>query len=94
MQSLASKNGGFLLHLLAVFSASKQNQIAMATSKVPIRILSAMHLSFFAQNKELMQHGWTALGNIVDTPVPSGGKVREEEEREGEREREREGERD
>lgn len=75
MNALAVKFGPLWLHLVAILTTSCQNQHSLVERRGASHILSCMHLSIVSSSLEFQRHGWTALGNVVGTPVQPGKKV-------------------
>ena len=78
MTAFAEKQGEVWCHLLALFSHSQQNQLYMTYKRHPTRVLSCMHLNIMSAKVRFQEYGWTVLANTVNTPMPMGGKVRNE----------------
>ena len=75
MNALAVKFGPLWLHLVAILTTSCQNQHSLVKRRGASHILSCMHLSILSSSLDFQHHGWTALGNVVGTPVQPGQKV-------------------
>ena len=75
MNALAVKFGPLWLHLVAILTTSCQNQHSLVERRGASHILSCMHLSILSSSLDFQHHGWTALGNIIGTPVQPGQKV-------------------
>ena len=75
MNAVATRHCPLWMQLVMIFSASHQNQLAMVEARSPSHILSCMHLAILADSDDFQQHGWTALANVVATPISPGKKV-------------------
>lgn len=69
MVSLSEKYSPLFAHILAIFSSSHQNQVAMAEKRHTTKILSCMNLTIMSEAVEFQQHGWTILANTLATPT-------------------------